>query len=204
MGQNHIVTNVTTVGTLGYLSYNIERGQITVPEFLHNLNSYVFDKFKLDSFDFLNEFSFSFSNILSDAKSIGFILLLLVLLLFGTLVPDICSPNSMLGRYFYLPVGHRTITHAIWIPIALLLMSINWNIVLYVFLGYILHLFYDSFSVMGVCYLYPLTNYTPTTNSKVKSGSRLVFYRADGSLSELIFTSVIVCINIAIILLIVL
>ena len=36
------------------------------------------------------------------------------LLMLGTLLPDIDSKKSILGRFFHLPVKHRTWTHSIW------------------------------------------------------------------------------------------
>ena len=36
--------------------------------------------------------------------------------LIGSVAPDIDSERSLVGRHIHLPVEHRTITHALWIP----------------------------------------------------------------------------------------
>lgn len=84
----------------------------------------------------------------------------------GSLLPDIDSPKSTIGRCVY-PIswlinklfGHRTITHDIVTIslIALLTIFMNPSIALYGFwLGYLGHLFLDSFNYRGVAALYPI------------------------------------------------
>jgi len=83
----------------------------------------------------------------------------------GSLLPDIDSKKSLLGRLLR-PINfllnaffkHRTITHCLlfcllWLEVALVTDSIFfWGLALGVFM----HVFMDSFSRRGVLWLYPL------------------------------------------------
>lgn len=86
--------------------------------------------------------------------------------LLGSLLPDIDSPDSMLGRYVHLPVQHRTLTHAIWIPLVLFVLAIIgwgssfWSLVAFgISLGWFSHIAVDGVSTAGVAYLWPMTDY---------------------------------------------
>lgn len=85
--------------------------------------------------------------------------------LFGSLLPDIDSPDSMLGRYVHIPVEHRTVTHAIWIPLILFGLSILWwgsfwgFVAFGLSLGWFSHIAVDGVSTAGVAYLWPMTDY---------------------------------------------
>lgn len=76
----------------------------------------------------------------------------------GTLLPDIDTPESMICRklHFYLPVKHRTWTHTIWAVVILGLSALVWKPLWALWLGYTLHLFWDSFSVSGCQWIYPI------------------------------------------------
>lgn len=85
-------------------------------------------------------------------------------IMFGSILPDIDLRNSTVAKllHFYIPVPHRTITHTIWIPLLLLLLSYHMQglyVINYIALGYLFHLFNDNFSKSGICYFWPITRY---------------------------------------------
>lgn len=91
--------------------------------------------------------------------------LFIAFIFIGSIVPDIDNPNSRLGRK--LPVishlikftlGHRGIFHSLWplFLISFLLSSINIEISIGLFIGYLSHLFLDALTISGVRFLYPL------------------------------------------------
>lgn len=87
----------------------------------------------------------------------------LVLLAFtlGSLLPDIDSDTSTIGKYIK-PVSsiipHRTITHTFWV--IALIVWFGWQFdSIYLFalaLGYTMHIAEDSFSREGICWFYPV------------------------------------------------
>lgn len=111
---------------------------------------------------------------------------------FGTLLPDIDSDKSMLGRYFHLPVEHRTWTHAIWF--VLMLGALSWFVPIFWWLtaGYFVHLFWDSLSRGGVCWFYPFSHYMRfSSGAKVKRGHTWKLYGV-GDVSETFVVAVVV------------
>ncbi len=123
----------------------------------------------------------------------------------GSLLPDIDSPTSILGRLLpSLPLEHRGITHTIWAAGVLGLVwfatwaaSGTWACVFQallggLFLGYVGHLFWDSFSRAGVAWLYPVTGYaTFGSGARVKRRHYVWLYRT-GQLSETVVVGVLV------------
>lgn len=115
--------------------------------------------------------------------------LLLLFFTLGSLLPDIDSENSTLGRYV-TPISrlipHRTYTHTIWVVV--LMMGVAWYIEsVYVFalaLGYTLHILQDSFSKQGIRWFYPF--------SMRKRGRRFVTYRTGGTGETALFYIAIV------------
>lgn len=80
--------------------------------------------------------------------------------LLGSVLPDVDSERSLLGRHLHLPVEHRTITHAVWIPASLIVCGLLWMPpVLWCGIGWLSHILVDGLSRAGVCYLWPLTDY---------------------------------------------
>lgn len=101
-----------------------------------------------------------------------------VLFMVGSLLPDVDSPNSMLGRKFHLPIGHRTWTHSVWFFVPLVVASIFLPILSYLTVGYGLHLFMDAFSRCGVAFFYPFSKYlTYPSGAMVKKNHHLKLYR---------------------------
>ena len=90
----------------------------------------------------------------------------------GSLLPDIDTPHSSIGRRFkiisypiYKVFGHRTITHSLFVWTLLLFMSPFLNtglmygvICISVYGGVISHLMLDTISTMGIPIIYPLCN----------------------------------------------
>ena len=100
------------------------------------------------------------------------------LFLIGSLLPDIDSPNSLLGRYVHLPIGHRTWTHSVWFFLPLVVLAYFIPVLSYLGLGYGLHLLMDSVSRCGVAFFYPFSNYlTYPGGAMVKKNHRMKLYR---------------------------
>lgn len=77
----------------------------------------------------------------------------------GSLLPDIDSKSSTLGRYVRLPVEHRTITHTVWALLAFLFFSVFHPWLRFLWFGYTLHLLLDGVSAAGLCWTYPKKRY---------------------------------------------
>lgn len=110
----------------------------------------------------------------------------------GTLLPDIDSETSTIGKYI-TPISraipHRTITHSIW-PV-LLMAGAAWYFesiyLLSLALGYTLHVAEDSFSRQGIRWFYPIPNLRmkngrsfPLAYETGGFGESLVFFAAIG------------------------
>lgn len=114
-----------------------------------------------------------------------------VLYVLGTLLPDVDNRRSMLGRFVYIPVGHRTFTHSIWPVIAFLVLSIRFRPAFWLASGYALHLFWDSFSACGVCWFWPFSKYRSYPGgAKVKARRVLLGLYHAGETSERAFVAV--------------
>jgi inner membrane protein len=87
--------------------------------------------------------------------------LILLSFSFGTVLPDIDSEDSTIGKYIK-PISrlipHRTITHTIWAVLAI--AGLAWSFEsIYFFalaLGYAVHIAEDSFSKQGIRWFYPI------------------------------------------------
>lgn len=86
---------------------------------------------------------------------------------FGSLLPDIDDPNSLIGRIFVhiasfinKVFGHRTITHDLMIFLPLFIASlitslfVKDTIFFGIMFGYMGHLFLDSLTEQGICFNY--------------------------------------------------
>lgn len=106
----------------------------------------------------------------------------------GALLPDIDSKTSILGRYFHLPVEHRTWTHSLFALILLLPSLWAGLFGRWVWIGYLLHLLFDNLSAGGVCFRYPFETYRVYPNgAKVKPHHWCKCYHT-GKSSESYFT----------------
>lgn len=84
-----------------------------------------------------------------------FIFVGIFLYFIGSLLPDIDTPYSMLGRIIHLPFEHRTWTHAIWWPVALCIGGIWVRLLFWLGIGTFVHDFWDSMSASGLYWFYP-------------------------------------------------
>lgn len=111
------------------------------------------------------------------------------LFLLGCLLPDIDQEHSTLGRYFHLPVAHRTWTHTVWF-IALFAIPAIFVVPWLAWLAYgcFLHIFLDSLSKGGICWFYPISQYKKwTSGAQIKKNHWIYLYRT-GEMSETILT----------------
>lgn len=113
---------------------------------------------------------------------VGESLLLESCFMLGTLLPDIDNPNSLVGRYFYLPVGHRRIIHTAYAVFLFLLPGLFFSPLFALGFGVYLHLFFDSFSPCGISWWRPYSGYIVyPSGAMVKKGFHFVLYRGEAS-----------------------
>lgn len=119
-------------------------------------------------------------------------------LLIGSILPDIDSPNSLLGKYLHLSFfKHRGWLHTIWFILPFFVCGFYFSPLLWLSLGMFLHLFWDNLSYGGICFFRP--NYiTYSSGAMVKRGHWLKLYRV-GDISETIIVSLIVIFTIVIV-----
>lgn len=118
-------------------------------------------------------------------------LLSIALFLFGTLLPDIDSRSSALGRFVYLPIEHRTWTHAIYAPVVFCLIGIFVRPIFWLGMGYFLHLWFDSISTCGICWLYPYPGYVGfDSGARIKRGHWVKLYRTKSASETVIIVLV--------------
>lgn len=82
-----------------------------------------------------------------------------LLFMLGTLLPDIDSKKSLLGRYIYLPIKHRRWTHTVWVLLGIFPFAVFFVYIRALWVGYFLHLLLDAVSAAGVCWIYPIHKY---------------------------------------------
>lgn len=110
---------------------------------------------------------------------------------FGSVLPDIDSKGSILGRMIRVPGPHHGITHTDWFLGLLFLASLPGftRVLFWLWLGAALHCWMDGLSQSGRVRFYPLGRYTikslPNGGGAfvVASGNRLRLYQV-GDLSE--------------------
>ncbi len=110
-----------------------------------------------------------FINIFNPKNQILFI----ILVLFGSALPDIDQPKSQVGKNFKI-IGwlfkHRGIFHSIFMA---LLISFGFYFLTGYFsaflLGYLSHLITDALTVAGVSFFYPISNFK--IRGFIKTGS---------------------------------
>lgn len=117
------------------------------------------------------------------------------LYLLGTLMPDMDNPKSLLGRYVHIPVKHRTWMHAIWIPIIIFIGSVFFRPLFWLGAGFTLHLFWDSLSIGGICWFYPISQYkTFDSGAQIKRYHILKLYRT-GKVSEYVILGILTAVT---------
>lgn len=203
-GKNHIITNTGTlicigsgVAWLNKAAMNIAINTVDSTANLSFLQSVIVGGNNIIQ-QFLTTTFLSMGNL----PKVLFCVLVLSTFYIGTLAPDIDSENSMLGKFFYLPIEHRTWTHAVWIPIIFGLLALLQPIFWWFVFGYMGHLIWDNASRGGVCFFYPITKYRHfgNTGAKIKDGHFLYLYRT-GQTSEYVVMGIVVAITICVVVL---
>ncbi len=110
-----------------------------------------------------------FINILNPSNQILFI----ILVLFGSALPDIDQPKSKIGKKFKIIAflfKHRGIFHSVFMA---LIISFGFYLFTGYFsaflLGYLSHLIADALTVTGIAFLYPFSN--KRVRGFIKTGS---------------------------------
>ena len=137
-GESHVAMNLATGGIVagtGLLLLNVD----TFPEVKIIV-------------EYIKDFLFDDGGVMPQPLFIGLGILLYML---GSLLPDIDTPYSTLGRIIHLPFEHRTWTHAIWAPLALMIAGIWVRLLFWLGFGILVHDFFDSFSASGIDWFYP-------------------------------------------------
>lgn len=176
LGRSHLLCNVATVGALAscatVILYKADTNEIAgaIAPAISAISTWLL----------AGEEVFSLPTFIS-----------LALMLFGSLLPDIDSRASTLGRFVYLPIDHRTWTHAIYIPVLFCLAGIFWRPLFWLGIGYFLHLFYDNLSVCGICWFYPYPGYVGfDSGARIKRGHWLKLYRTKEASEKVIIVVV--------------
>lgn len=124
-----------------------------------------------------------------------------ILFFFGSLFPDIDTGRSTIRKMLHMYNSkddsknrHRTWTHCIWTIILLWVAAYFVPIFSWFALGYTLHVFWDSFSTMGVCLFYPFQKYIKfDSGARIANGHKLKLYKTN-DISEYIIVGVIVAV----------
>lgn len=143
-GTSHIIMNVATAGSVGCTLFFMLKNNTSV--FLHDIAD--------------ASVNFLFNGFLeTDNKMLVFYIPAIVLLyIFGSVLPDADHPHSPISRVIHIPVKHRTWLHAIYIPLILFIASVWFRPLFYLGAGYFFHIFWDSFSATGIDWFYPHKN----------------------------------------------
>ena len=98
----------------------------------------------------------------------------------GLLLPDI-DKKSMIAKLFKfsLPVTHRGITHSFYMFLILLLGSFTFYSLRFLVLGFVVHIFVDSFSPAGWVPFYPLGRYYVRNDTVITKRRHLTLYRSN-------------------------
>lgn len=135
-GKSHVTQNIVFAGIFAETMFWIDRTATSesLISFKDNVVSFFFD---------------------TDMSKAVYIPLCIILYLFGALLPDIDHPYSALGKFIHLPIKHRTWTHAIWLPLIFAVIGIWYRFMMWLAIGYFVHLFWDMFSKSGLMWFYP-------------------------------------------------
>ena len=186
MGKNHIISSTCTLLLGGGVLYQANSYTGTYETEVHFVLNRILD--------FLNH-PFNKTESFYIIKLATYVFFAFLFYYIGSLLPDIDSENSLLGRYFHIPMEHRTWTHTIYFPILILVISFVWPIFFWLFFGIMTHLFWDSLSFGGVCFLNPVTGYRKYGKAKVKKKHILKLYRS-GKPSEYVVVTILVMVTI--------
>ena len=128
----------------------------------------------------------------------------ILLFYIGTLLPDIDTGQSMIRKMTHTQSksvnedGHRTWTHSIWVILLLCVLTWKVSVCFWLLFGYATHLFWDMWSAMGICLLYPFQTYRKYgTGAKVAKGHCAKLYHT-GQASEYVLVGVICTVSIVV------
>lgn len=118
-------------------------------------------------------------------------LLAVALFWVGSLLPDIDSKDSLLGRHLYIPGPHHGITHTDWFLGVLLLISLPGftRVLIWLWLGAVVHCWMDGLSSSGRARFYPFGRHKTVSLPNgggacvMAGGKRLILYSV-GEMSE--------------------
>lgn len=169
LGRTHVATTTAT-GSAGI--YLLHLAQRSTDERISGVASTVIDAMGMTfmPFDLAHPWQF-----------LLWMSICIVSLGFGALLPDVDSKSSILGRYvpwIQDAIGHRTLTHTVWVLIPLFFAA-YWfgHVVLWMIaIGYWLHIVQDSFSVQGINWFWPLGK-----------GFHIKLYRVGGIVEDIIY-----------------
>lgn len=129
-----------------------------------------------------------------EAGGVVYLVTAILLLALGSLLPDLDSKHSMLGRWLPVPVPgpHRGLLHTDWALIALFAVAVfpPTRLVVWLWLGAWLHCAMDGLSTSGRARFYPLSRYRlvrlPSGEVSVgETGRHVALYQA-GATGELV------------------
>lgn len=134
----------------------------------------------------------------SDINKVAWVVMAVLFFLLGSILPDIDSPKSMISKllHFHLPIEHRTWTHTIWIVMVFGICSIFFRPLMFMTLGYFLHLFWDGLSTAGCCFFYPFEKYRTYGNAKVKEKHILKLYHTSKA-TEYVLLGIVLTLTVA-------
>lgn len=191
LGKTHVVTTGALMTGTMCVSYIIDHSVGLSSSFVGTINN-VFTTYLGIDWAIEREVSSGFSFDVLQLGLVSHLIILLLLTLLGSLLPDIDTPTSTLGRFVPFIgaiIPHRTITHTIWIVlvmgIAIFIFGGNAYFIA-LWIGYILHIIEDTFSRQGIAWFYPIDGYrTYGSGAVVKRGrDPKFFYYRTGSDTE--------------------
>lgn len=174
MGKSHVISGVGLAVGVGFggIRYGLRHSEIFynfVMPVLYNLSGFLAPR-----------------NLYAAFRT-GLWVLFGLAFLFGTLVPDIDHPRSLLGRYLHMPwMKHHGFMHSIW-PVLFLIfvgcLHISLRFFICVAAGAFTHLLMDSVSALGVNLFYP-----------IRTRHRIALYTT-GEITEYIFLSFVMAVS---------
>lgn len=168
MGKNHVVTNLSA----GLLALDAGAG-------IYYSSTPVFNTER----EWLNT---AVNSMIGEGSFWGYVKLggcvafAMAIFLFAALLPDIDTPDSMLGRFVPIHGKHRTWSHTVWIPLLICALGYEVSPWFYVLAaGYTWHLVMDSISACGICWFWPFQKYRDYGNgARVAVGHKVKLYHA--------------------------
>lgn len=128
-----------------------------------------------------------------------------LLVVLGSLLPDIDSATSKLGRHVPFPGPHHGITHTDWalIPLVALVCVPGFSVTIFLLAGYLVHLWMDGLSRAGRVRFYPLTQhkvirFPDGVRCVVRTGSHRGLYRV-GTPAETAVVAVVTALSLLVV-----